>query len=83
MSPESIVRIGGNVASNTPSRTVSFVDSTVWTRPTTPVALATGAGMAEVTACASFAKVGPTAASAAMKLLARNNCRRARPRAAR
>ena len=39
-SPESIVKIGGKVASNTPSRTVSLFESTTWTRPEAPVAVA-------------------------------------------
>ena len=38
-SPESIVKIGGRVASNTPSRTVSLVESTTWTRPPLSVAV--------------------------------------------
>jgi hypothetical protein len=33
VSPESMVRMGGRLASNTPSRTVSRVDGTTYTRP--------------------------------------------------
>jgi hypothetical protein len=36
-SPESIIKIGRRVASNTPSRTVSLLESTIWTRPLLPV----------------------------------------------
>ena len=79
-SPDSIVRIGGRVASKTPRRTVSWVDSTTWTRPS-PVAAAPAGAFAASAACASLANRGPTAASAAMKLLARSNWRRRRPRA--
>src|SRR6267143_614397 len=41
-SPDSIVTIGGKVASKTPSRTVSRFDSTTWTRPLPLVAPAAG-----------------------------------------
>jgi hypothetical protein len=40
---DSIVTIGGNVASNTPCRTVSLLDSTTWVRPL-PLGTLTGAG---------------------------------------
>jgi hypothetical protein len=40
---DSIVTIGGNVASNTPSRTVSLLDSITWVRPL-PLGTLTGAG---------------------------------------
>ncbi len=79
-SPESIVRIGGRVASNTPSCTVSLVDSTVWTRPP-PAPPADARGGPPSAAWAILANHGPTAASAHMKLLARSRSRRARPRA--
>src|SRR5271166_5765398 len=60
-SPESTVKIGGKVASNTPSRTVSLLESTTWTRPALPVV----AGAAVSPAPAAWAILpnqGPTAA---------------------
>src|SRR6266436_3568109 len=68
-SPDSIVTIGGNVESNTPSRTVSLFDSTTWTRPLPPAAPAAAEGPLPA-ACANLTNRGPMAASAPIKLLA-------------
>src|SRR5260370_42637056 len=69
-SPESIVRIGGRVASNTPSCTVSLVDSTVWTRPP-PAPAADGRCGPPSAAWAVLANPGPTPARAPPKAPAR------------
>src|SRR5438132_14394242 len=67
-SPDSIVTIGGNVASNTPSRTVSLFEGTTWTRPLPPGVPAAGE-VPPPAACANLTNRGPTAASAPIKLL--------------
>src|SRR5260370_33661018 len=76
-SPESIVRTGGKVASNTPSCTVSLVDSTVWTRPP-PAPPANARGGAPAAAGGVLANHGPAPAAGAQKGLARRRTRRAR-----
>src|SRR5579863_119213 len=87
VSPESTLRMGGSVVSNTPRRTVSLFDSTVWTLPSPALFEREPPDFCMLplvsAARARFARLpnhGPTAASAPIKLLAWSSLRRERAR---